>query len=82
MTSNAAYGIWYTAVAFLNANPGQGKIAVNDMSLPYGGIFDLNQNWQGPHFSHSQGTAVDVRGNGGLYSIPSAHDGVPPVVES
>lgn len=42
------------------------------MSLPYRGIFDLNQNWQGPQFSHSKGTAVDVRGNGGLYSVPSA----------
>lgn len=40
MTSTAAYGIFYAAQSFLAANPAQGKIAVNDMSLPFGGNFD------------------------------------------
>ena len=37
------------------------KVGINDMSLPYGGIFDLNKNWKGPHFSHHKGNAVDIR---------------------
>ena len=63
--------IYYTAVEFLAQHPSQGKIAVNDMALPFGGIFDINQNWGPLHSQHSRGKAVDVRGNGALYSIPS-----------
>ncbi len=66
MTSTAAYGIWYTAVDFLNEHPEQGKIAVNDMSLPFGGIFDIKKNWKTPHINHQRGKSVDVRGNGTL----------------
>lgn len=36
MQSTPAYGIWYTAVEYLSRYPAQGKIAVNDMSLPFG----------------------------------------------
>ena len=45
---------------------------MNDMSLPFGGTFDIGQNWQPPHSEHSRGKAVDVRGNGALYAIPNA----------
>ena len=72
MSSAPAYGIWNTAVEFLSQHPSQVKIAINDMSLPYGGTFDINQNWQTPHVSHQAGKGVDVRGNGALYAIPDA----------
>ncbi len=72
MTSAAAYGIWYTAVEFLSKHPEQGKIAVNDMSLPFGGIFDTNKNWQTPHINHRKGKAVDVRGNKRSRAIPDS----------
>jgi hypothetical protein len=50
------------------ANP---VIALNDMSLPLAGKFDLNLTWTtGSHFNHSRGFATDVRGNGGPNSIP------------
>jgi hypothetical protein len=73
MTSNAAYMIWYTTTNFRAQFPDVGRIAINDMSLPFGGIFDLKQNWQGSHFNHSRGTSVDVRNNGGPNSVPHAH---------
>jgi hypothetical protein len=76
MTIGAAYGIWYTAQRYLSAKPTQGKIEVNDMSLPFGGLFDINNNWNAPHSSHSRGTSVDVRANGlGSFSIPTTKAG-------
>jgi len=35
-------------------------VCVNDQSLPWGGLFDVNQNWMGPHDSHRVGTSADV----------------------
>jgi hypothetical protein len=45
---------------FLQAYPGV-KLGYNDMSLPWGGVFDLDQNWHAPHCGHRVGTSVDVR---------------------
>ncbi|MGA2000966.1 MAG: hypothetical protein ABSG52_13300 [Terriglobales bacterium] len=60
MTVNAATGLQSAATFYINNyNPGQ-KLCINDMALPIGGVFDLNDNWQPPHASHGQGTAVDV----------------------
>lgn len=70
MTSFAAYKIWYVALDFLAAHPEQGKIAVNDMALPFGGVFDIYFNWQPPHKTHYRGTAVDIRGNSEPYAVP------------
>lgn len=38
----------------------QGSLGLNDMSLPVGGIFDLNGNWSSPHSQHSFGVACDI----------------------
>ncbi len=70
MTTNALNGLSNTVSDFLNANPGQGQVALNDMALPYGGVFDLNRNWTSPHISHDFGTASDVRGNTAQAAIP------------
>ena len=72
MTSAAAWGIYYTAVDYLSLHPEQGRIAVNDMALPFGGLFDISGGWEPSHWEHGRGTAVDVRGNGQLYAIPDA----------
>lgn len=48
------------AYAYNQMFPGQ-KLAYNDMSLPWGGIFDIFANWGSPHRSHRLGTDVDVR---------------------
>jgi hypothetical protein len=72
MTSTAAYGIWYAAKDFLNAHPAQGKIAVNDMALPFGGLFDITAQWQPSHWEHYRGKAVDVAAGSGTYAIPNS----------
>jgi len=42
----------------------QGTLGINDMSLPKGGLFDLNQQWnnRGGHNLHRYGTSVDING--------------------
>jgi hypothetical protein len=35
------------------------KAIYNDSSLPLGGIYDLDLNWQQPHATHSEGRATD-----------------------
>lgn len=35
-------------------------IGVNDMSLEWGGLFDINNNWATPHIWHRTGKSVDV----------------------
>lgn len=69
-TSRAREKLAQAVESFNDDNSRQARIAVNDMSLPRGGTFDIDQNWRPPHRSHSRGTAVDVRGNGGCGSIP------------
>ena len=36
-------------------------IGVNDMSLPLGGLFDINGNWHTPHDEHRIGANADLR---------------------
>lgn len=48
MTSNAAYGIYNATVLYQTYYPG--LVTANDMSLPFGGVYDyLNLNWLPPH---------------------------------
>lgn len=71
MTPYAQRNLANTVAQFRRSNPNQGKLALNDMSLPMGGIFDIRKNWRKPHNRHALGTAVDVRGNGSTGSIIS-----------
>ena len=49
------------SVAGFYYNFGDGNvIQFNDMSLPWGGLFDIFGNWQPDHHSHRTGTDVDV----------------------
>ncbi|MGH9897896.1 MAG: hypothetical protein ACRD4L_03470, partial [Pyrinomonadaceae bacterium] len=63
-------GILSTNTEYLSKHPEQGRLALNDMALELGGIFDLGLHWTGPHFDHSRGNAVDVRGNSLPFAIP------------
>lgn len=63
-------GIQNVAAQYKMEFPANPVIAINDIGLPFGGIFDLNRNWAGPHFNHSRGKAVDIRGNGTANSVP------------
>ncbi|MFA5832451.1 MAG: penicillin-insensitive murein endopeptidase [Bacteroidota bacterium] len=36
------------------------RLRFNDMSLIYGGPFDINNNWDTPHQNHREGVSVDV----------------------
>ncbi|MGD9598903.1 MAG: hypothetical protein AB7G76_08635 [Steroidobacteraceae bacterium] len=36
------------------------KLSVNDLSLPAGGLFDINSNWQPPHDTHRDGLDSDI----------------------
>jgi hypothetical protein len=35
-------------------------LAYNDMSLPFGGLFDINGNWRNPHQTHREGRNCDI----------------------
>jgi hypothetical protein len=77
MTVNAATGLQQATAAYINSyNPGQ-KVCINDMALPIGGKFDINDDWQSPHISHDEGTAADVAATAGQcpanYTVNSNH---------
>ncbi len=38
----------------------QGSLGLNDMSLPLGGVFDINSDWSPPHSRHRFGTDCDI----------------------
>jgi hypothetical protein len=45
----------------LEADPAdQGSLGLNDMSLPLGGLFDINAGWSSPHSRHRFGTDCDI----------------------
>lgn len=37
-----------------------GLMRLNDVSLPFGGLFDISGRWQAPHVSHRDGKDVDI----------------------
>jgi len=48
------------AGSYAAAFPGQ-ILSYNDMSMPYGGLFDINANWSPPHREHRTGQSCDLR---------------------
>ncbi len=48
-----------------------GHLWVNDMSLPAGGLFDINGNWKESHSSHREGKDVDI------WTWRRTHPGIP-----
>ena len=35
-------------------------LSYNDMSLPWGGLFDINSDWKSPHRTHLRGINIDI----------------------
>ena len=35
-------------------------LSINDISLPTGGMFDINQNWVPDHYEHRIGITADI----------------------
>ncbi len=69
------------------------RLSINDLSLPKGGLFDINNNWDRPHGSHRTGTDMDLNkaDAGGIAvnceddslldeAIDTAHSVLPPIV--
>lgn len=63
----AAWGTPYTlqqlliiANLYRDVTPWHGKLSVNDISLPEGGLFDIHDDWSTPHQDHRLGRAFDV----------------------
>jgi len=49
------------------------KLSVNDLSLPWGGLFDIQNDWGPPHQTHRFGTDADINridGDGVFTSCP------------
>jgi hypothetical protein len=42
---------------------------INDVSLPYGGLFDVNGDWRDPHVSHRSGKDVDIENQNRLLEL-------------
>jgi len=60
MRSWPAYGYYYAVNQYMSQYNSGNQVCANDMALPYGGKFDIDQNWTSPHASHDRGTAVDT----------------------
>ncbi len=52
------------AIALNYVDQGGEIILINDIGLPYGGLFDINGNWTTPHQTHRIGENADVGGRG------------------
>lgn len=50
---------------------GQDALMINDISLPYGGLFDVSGHWRPEHSEHREGLDVDIR-----TAIPGVRNGV------
>lgn len=71
MAWDAAHGIYHATRDYLLIHrPGRARVAVNDMALPFGGKFDIHQDWTTAHFNHQRGTSVDIRGNTSANTVP------------
>ena len=55
ITAVTALGVTYHAADSTT------NLGYNDMSLPWGGAFDNDQNWHAPHCGHRIGSAIDIR---------------------
>ncbi len=52
--------------------PDEHVLQINDMSLPWGGMFDISGEWSPSHHTHREGRDVDVR-----TALSGVRDGIP-----
>jgi len=77
LTSAASMKLWRLAADFYNYQVLNGVMTptllhLNDASLKWGGVFDLDADWDEPHAEHRRGTVIDVRANSSPGAIPDA----------
>lgn len=53
--------IYYATLDYLAVHPEISQICTNDMALPFGGKFDLGQDWQSPHSQHDRGQPLTLQ---------------------
>ena len=58
------YGIRRNSAADYNDLHNSTRIRINDISLPYGGKFDINGSWSGGHEAHRSGRNTDISAYG------------------
>lgn len=68
-TADAVVGLRTIAARYRREFPGDPKLLFNDISLEWGGLFDLNGDWAKPHSTHRRGSQADVQRD----SVPEAH---------
>ena len=44
--------------------------AINDASLEWGGLFDIDGDWDTSHKKHRRGVVIDIRANTEVVNIP------------
>jgi len=71
-TSAVNDNIWFIAIEWYLNFPQEYTLFINDVSLPYGGLFDKYGNWQPPHNAHRIGKSADIR-----TEFPWEREGVP-----
>jgi hypothetical protein len=77
LTNAAALIIWRLAADYYNNQVLNGVTSptllhLNDASLKWGGVFDIDADWVPEHKEHRRGTVVDVRANSSPGAIPEA----------
>jgi hypothetical protein len=50
------------------------RLRVNDMSLPWGGLYDIGNNWSTPHRTHRLGFEADIGFTGIREGVCTAYD--------
>ena len=62
INSEALGSLESAASEFRNArwNRSRERMRINDISLPFGGLFDISGRWLNPHDSHRNGKDVDI----------------------
>lgn len=76
VTSEAQMQLWRLAQAFYEYQLQNGitnptLLHINDASLKWGGIFDIDADWVPDHFEHRRGSVVDIRANSNPGAIPA-----------
>lgn len=75
LTPTAANKLLVIAINYHYLYPKDPVLHVNDASLMWGGVFDIDPEaeWNSPHKEHRRGSVVDIRANSKTGSIPPAN---------
>jgi hypothetical protein len=79
LTTAAASVLWSMAVSYQFEQRFQlngitpPPLNLNDASLIWGGIFDVDGDWDTPHNEHMRGTVIDIRANSNTGAIAPAN---------